>query len=79
MIDVGPLRYYYFVSVMVPGAATEGSCVLRAIFDSGSGMSFLGERGLKRTQETWPDIQMVFPCESRLTVAMADGRSTLLT
>lgn len=64
---------------MVPGGAAKGPCVLPAVLNSGSGMSMIGGKGLRCTQEMWPDVHVVFPYESKLTVAMADGWSTLLT
>lgn len=53
--------------------------MLPAVLDSGLGMSMIGERGLRRMQERWLEINVVFPYESKFTVAMADRRSTLLT
>lgn len=42
-------------------------------------MYFIGERELRGMQETWPDVQVMSPYESKLTVAMEDGRAMLLT
>lgn len=64
---------------MVPEGAAKGPFVLPAVLDSGLVISMIRERRLRRMQETWPDVQVVPPYESELTVAMADGWSTLPT
>lgn len=73
VIDVELLRYYRYVSVLVPGCAAKRQCVLPIVLDSGSSVSLIRKRGLRRMQQTWPDVQVEFPYESKLVMAMADG------
>lgn len=78
-VGVDPLRYHFFVSIMVAGGAAKRTCVLPAVLDSCIGMSIKREKRLRRMEESWPDVQAVFPHESELPVAMGDGRHTLFT
>lgn len=51
-LDVEPLKYHCSVSVIMPGGAAKGPCVLPVMLDSGSGMTIMKERGLQPLHET---------------------------
>lgn len=53
--------------------------MLPSLLDSSSGMSFKRKRGLWRMPDQWQDVERVFLYRSKLTIAMADRRSALLT
>lgn len=62
---------------MVPGGGAE-PCILPAVLGSGLGIPMIGEKGLRCMQETWPNVQVVFPYEPEFMVAMDNSRSMLL-
>lgn len=78
-LDIEPLGYHCSISVVVPGRAAKGPCTLSVVLYSGSGMSMVKEKRLRRVQKTWQDLKLVFPYDLKFTVAMADERSALLT
>lgn len=49
------------------------------MLNNGSGMAVTGGKLLQSTEKILPDVKVVLPNESKLTVAMADGRRTFLT
>lgn len=63
----------------VPEEAAKEPWVLPAVIGSSSDMFMIGENGLRRMQETWLDVQVMFLNETEPTVTMADRWSTLLT
>lgn len=53
--------------------------MLLVVLNCGFGMSMIGKRRPRRIYESWSDFQVMFPYESKVTVPMINGQSTLLT
>lgn len=51
VVDVEPLRFHYSVLVISAGDAAKGPCVQLVVLNSGSGTSFIEERGLVHTAD----------------------------
>lgn len=66
VVDINHLKTHCSVSVTVTGGVDKRPRVLPVILNGGSVMSTIRERGLQHLLE--PDVQVVFPSKSVLTV-----------
>lgn len=73
VVDVEPMKYHCSMGVMVCADETHGELMLRTVLDSGSGISILGEAGLRRLQQHVHGLTLVHPYEGGPSMYLADG------
>lgn len=74
-----PLTYCCATGMRIPGGEVRGSCALQAVLDSGSGISIIGEAGLRRLHNLFPGLLTVHPYEIRPSVTVADGQGQMIS
>lgn len=51
-VDVEPIKHHTSVFMIVPGGAAKRPCVLLAVLGRGSGLPMVGDKILRRMQDT---------------------------
>ena len=74
-LDVSMRDKWCLADLSVPGEVIQTVCPVKAILDTGSGVTTVSEEVIEKLQCAFPDVSIISPLESSQQVRVADGRA----
>eukprot|EP00903_Cladosiphon_okamuranus_P015275 g14116.t1 len=78
-VAVEPCEQSCLVDLSIPGAAHPTVCPVKAVLDSGAGISTLSTCHVRKLQEAFPDVRVVEPMGQEHMLRVIDGREVRVT